>query len=90
LLELLRKQNGKCALTGMPLTFQAAKGDSAPYNASIDCVIPISRGGKYEDGNIRLVCAAVNRWRSNTDDEQFIQLCRAVVKHNGGEALMAL
>jgi hypothetical protein len=54
------RQMGRCALTGIPMTFRAVAGECFPFNASIDCVLPRANGGTYEPANIRLVCSFVN------------------------------
>ena len=78
LLELWQKQNGQCAIGGIPLTYRAKKDEWFPYNASIDCVIPRSKGGKYEVGNIQLVCTIINSLVQDYSKEVFVEICLAV------------
>jgi hypothetical protein len=63
------RQMGRCALTGIPMTFRAVAGECFPFNASIDCVLPRANGGTYEPANIRLVCSFVNAIRRDRTDE---------------------
>ena len=80
LLEIWNKQEGRCAISNMPMTCRAKKGEKFPYNASIDCIIPISRGGSYDAGNIHLVCTALNALMRDFPKEDFIKLCQGVAE----------
>lgn len=82
LLAQLEKQNYICALTGIPLTGTLELGVRCPTNASVD---RINAGGPYSADNIQLVCAAVNRWRSDLPVGDFINWCRLVVAHHDKE-----
>lgn len=79
LLEILKKQDYKCALSGLPLTCQLEVGIKHPYNASVD---RIKAGGSYSKENIQLVCRSLNSWRADTDLKEFIAICKAVALHN--------
>lgn len=74
-LELLRKQNYKCALTGVDLTCILEKGFVRKTNVSIDRIDPKSG---YVIHNIQLVCAAVNKFRVDTPIDEFIDWCKKV------------
>lgn len=78
LLNQLEKQNYKCALTGIPLTCILEKGKFSRTNASVDRIIA---GGSYTPDNIQIVCRAVNMWRCDTPIQEFVEWCKAVVKH---------
>jgi len=81
LLELLEKQDGKCALTGRTLTFDAGRG-AVDTNCSLD---RIHAGGPYTIENVQLVCAAINGFRRNLPMDVFIDWCNAVsTKAKGG------
>lgn len=60
-----------CALTGRRLTNE---------NISPDHIIPISKGGTHDIGNIRLVDRDANIARAALSDEDFLKLCKDVVK----------
>jgi hypothetical protein len=77
LLELLEKQNYRCALSGVELTCILEKGKRYPTNASVDRINP---GGPYTKDNIQLVCRAVNSWRSDLPLETFIWFCQRVAE----------
>jgi hypothetical protein len=78
LLDLLSRQNGKCALSGVELTCVLQKGVSCKTNASIDRIDP--KGG-YVVGNVHLVCAALNKFRIDTPLDEFIDWCKKVADH---------
>lgn len=77
--EMLEAQDGKCALSGVPLTKITGHG-IVSTNASIDRIKP---SGPYTKNNIRLVCRFVNGFRSELSDKDFIWWCRQVAEHNG-------
>ena len=76
-LELLwATQNGKCALTGWPMTMELANG-VVPTNCSLDRV-DSTQG--YVVGNVQLVCRAANVAKSNLTQNDFVHLCKAVLE----------
>ena len=83
LLEILTKQEGLCAISGVELTCHLEKGIRNPTNASVDRIIA---GGPYTKDNIQLVCRAVNSWRSDLPLETFYWFCEQVVKHRQEES----
>ena len=80
--RILEEQKGVCALSGVPLTCTLIKGQTCKTNASIDRIIA---GGPYTEDNVQLVCAALNKWRSDTPLQEFIEWCRKVASfHESG------
>ena len=73
---LLELQNGKCALTGIELTFYLGKG-RIPSNLSIDR-IKSDRG--YVVGNVHFVCSAVNQFKNELPMDEFISLCYKIIE----------
>lgn len=70
LLQILEKQEYKCALTGRPLT---------PDDAALDHIIPVSRGGPVKElSNLQVVHKIVNAAKNTMSNEEFISLCREV------------
>lgn len=65
-------------MSGVPLTCRAEKGAYFPFNASIDCIIPIAKGGTYQVGNIQLVCQLLNSLMKHADKQAVIEVCRGV------------
>ena len=81
-LELLwATQNGKCALTGWPMTMELANG-VVPTNCSLDRID--SKGG-YVVGNVQLVCRAANIAKHDLSEAEFVNLCRAVLERANGK-----
>jgi CRISPR/Cas system Type II protein with McrA/HNH and RuvC-like nuclease domain len=70
--EKLRQQNFRCAYSGTELT---------PETASLDHILPVSKGGDHNINNISIVHAKVNIAKGSMTLEEFIQLCREVVTH---------
>lgn len=72
ILELLKAQDYRCALSGWPLT---------PETAALDHVLAISRGGPHARSNLQILHRDVNRAKHTLTNEEFVSLCRAVVEH---------
>jgi len=75
--ELFLKQNKKCALTGMDLTF-SKKVNDYDGNASLDR-IDSSLG--YIEGNLQWVDKRINNMKQAYSEKEFIELCRRVVSY---------
>ena len=71
--QLIRKQRYRCALTNRKLT---------PQTVSLDHVVPLSRTGRdgHRLDNVQLVTSEANRAKGAMDAEDFLQLCRDVVR----------
>jgi 5-methylcytosine-specific restriction endonuclease McrA len=72
-LRLVKKQSECCALTGWPLI---------PSDAALDHIIPISRGGTHSIQNAQVLRRDVNRCKGTLTNEEFIEICEAVVAHS--------
>lgn len=70
--KLWEKQQGKCALTGENLV--------PGNNASIDHIIPKSRGGESVEGNLQWVLLSVNRIKWDMTREELLNVCRKIIK----------
>ena len=74
LMALYDQQEGLCALSGVRMTWSTGKTE--PTSISMDRI----DGDKgYVDGNVRLVCMAVNAFRGIMNDENLLKMARAVV-----------
>lgn len=74
LMALYDQQEGLCALSGVRMTW--ATGKTSPTSISIDRI----DGEKgYVDGNVRLVCVAVNAFRGIMNDQQLLKMAKALV-----------
>lgn len=74
LMRVLESQDFKCALTGVPLTFESA---------SLDHKIPVCRGGGHTTKNLWFIDRAVNRAKHTMSVGDFVAMCEAVVKWTG-------
>lgn len=74
LLRLLTKQSYKCALTGRDVT---------PETASLDHMVPLSRGGANTLENSQIVHVEVNAAKATMTCDEFVAMCREVVAHCG-------
>jgi hypothetical protein len=76
LMELYQAQRGRCALSGLQMTWM--KGKIVPTSLSVD---RIDSALGYTRANVRLVCHAANRMRGDSTDAQMLQMAQAIVEH---------
>jgi len=69
LLEMLDRQEFKCALTGRSLT---------PQTASVDHIDPLSAGGENLISNIHIVHCDVNQAKGAMSLSDFVAMCKEV------------
>ena len=74
--ELYLKQNKKCALTGLPISFN--RDTTKPSTASLDR-IDNSKG--YIESNIQWVHKDINKMRMEFDLDYFKKMCKLVVNN---------
>lgn len=81
LLYLWNQQDGKCALTGLAMTYTNASSDYYPSkhitNASIDRINPDET---YTKENMQLVCRAANHMKYAYVQSTFIWLCKLIAE----------
>jgi len=68
-LELVTRQNFKCAISGRTLT---------PETASLDHIVPLGRGGDHALENLWVVHHQVNLAKGTLTVEEFVTMCRDV------------
>lgn len=82
-MDMWRKQGGRCALSGIPMTW--AKGDSngwsQPFSLSLD---RIDQTRSYEPGNVRLVCHCINCFRGRMSDDTLFDVLKKFFHHQFG------
>lgn len=78
--ELFEKQSGKCALSGMDITFPKKHNDKS-WTASLDR-IDSSKG--YEKGNVQWVHKDINMMKRNYSQDYFIKMCKLIFKWKYG------
>lgn len=74
--EIYKKQNGKCALSGLDINFKRlGEGTHASYTASIDRV---SSNIGYLKDNIQLVHKDVNIMKNAFNQDYFLTMCKTI------------
>ena len=83
LYELWKKQDGKCAISGIELNMpKKAREQRGPKcTASID---RINNSVGYIKGNVQWVHKDVNRMRREYTIDKYIDICKKVAMNNGG------
>ena len=78
--DLFLKQNRKCVLSGLPLTFSKTN-PTRTHNtsASLDR-IDSSKG--YIEGNVQWIHKDVNRMKNHYPEDYFIKLCGLIFNHS--------
>lgn len=67
----------KCYLTGKEIDLSISRS----YH--LDHIIPVSRGGDNSIDNCGIACREANNAKSDLMVEEFIELCKSVLEHNG-------
>jgi len=80
LINLFKKQEGKCAISGIEMTYTTGKGTGIiPDNVSVDR-IDSSKG--YSKDNVQLVCSIVNIMKSNLPLNKLVYYCKQIINNN--------
>jgi hypothetical protein len=82
--ELFLSQDGRCALTGLPLNLQTMdeRSKGVDQNASLD---RIDSAKGYVPGNVRWVHKTANYMKQEYSDEEFFRFCEMIVDKRRGE-----
>ena len=70
LLELVERQQYRCALSGRVL---------APETASLDHIVPLNRGGQHDIDNLWILEHTVNRAKGTQLVSEFVAMCEDIV-----------
>lgn len=79
-MELYKKQNGKCALTGWDLEFTRGgtwDNGTNPRAATMD---RIWNSSGYVPGNVQLTCWMPNKVKGSLSNRIFIEMCKDIAK----------
>ena len=81
ILNLLKKQDGKCAATGIKLESSKAntKKYKSPFTISLD---RIDSDKGYTKDNVQLVCIMFNEMKNIYTMKEVIFMCKAFILHN--------
>lgn len=69
LMQLLKEQGFRCALTGQELT---------PEKAQLDHIVPRKKGGSDRKENLQWVTSKVNRMKGSMSNDEFVRICGTV------------
>ena len=78
IIELWNKQNGLCAISKIPMTYEIDEG-RVYTNLSIDQIV---QGKGYTKDNVQLVCMAVNQLKSDWDMDTVLYICKMIINNN--------
>jgi hypothetical protein len=84
LMEIWRNQKGRCALSGIEMTWIGGGGKPTATSLSLD---RINQKKGYVSGNVRLLCFSVNSFRGRLTD---LELFRLVEKLYGQMKMLAI
>jgi hypothetical protein len=76
LLALAIASNGRCAVSGMPFSWNGDRPLKGPFAVTLDRV---DSSKPYRPGNVRLVCAAVNFGMHTWGESLFRRIARGMV-----------
>jgi len=76
--DLYDKQEGLCAVSGVPMTYVCGQGN-VDTNISVD---RINSGIGYEEDNIQLVCRRVNMMKMDKDIDDLLFWCKSIENFN--------
>lgn len=77
LVGMYERQQGRCALSGVEMTYRAGSG-RVDTNISID---RIDSAKGYVRGNVQFVCDIVNRMKQDLSEDMMRTWCRRVLEH---------
>jgi 5-methylcytosine-specific restriction endonuclease McrA len=76
-LELIKRQNFICAISGRTLT---------PETASLDHIIPLGRGGPHSLENVWAVDHRVNVAKGTMTFDEFVAMCKEIAAYQASKA----
>lgn len=74
--ELWIIQDGKCAISDIKMTYEQYVG-RVSTNVSVDRINSLDG---YKNGNVQLVCMAVNQMKNDLTQNELINFCKEIVK----------
>jgi len=82
--NLYKKQQGRCALSGIPLSLEGSVNQNRHKNTSLRTAsldrIDSNRG--YNPNNVQWVSKDINMMKQQLSQQQFIKICKQVTKYN--------
>lgn len=77
--DIYDKQNGKCAYSDLPMTYIK---DGTGYHLTNISIDRINNKLGYVEGNVCLVCLAINMMKYTMDLDELIDWCKLISKNN--------
>ena len=77
--EIFKQQAGRCALTGLPLSFVLTAKNRQNQTASLD---RIDSSIGYVKGNIQWVHKIVNIMKGKLNEQEFVNLCSLIARYS--------
>ena len=74
--NLFQEQKGKCALSGLDLTFPSKYKER--YTASLDRIDSLKG---YNEGNVQWILGDINWMKNNFNQEYFIDICKKIANN---------
>jgi hypothetical protein len=78
-MDLWVKQSGKCAISGVCMTYHRGGGSKNDFNVSID---RIDSNGHYTTNNIQLVAHRANQMKNDMDKASFVWWVQTIYFNN--------
>ena len=83
--KLYKKQNGKCALSGVPIALiKATKNHAVDWEQTTASLDRINSKLGYVEGNLQWVHKEVNYIKRDLTDGEFITWCNLISNYRGG------
>jgi hypothetical protein len=79
LIDLWKKQKGKCAITGIVMEHKRNPRQHNLYNGSLD---RINSAAGYLKGNVQWLCWMVNRMKGENSLEELLSICKKIIDYN--------
>jgi hypothetical protein len=78
LLDIFKKQNGKCYYSGLELNIVKSKVEKThdPFKMSLDCVVP-ELG--YTEGNVVWCAYCINALKLEMSQQEMLGVCKKIV-----------
>ena len=77
---LWESQNGRCKLTGVPMTTIRGNGWQVPTNASLDRINPVIG---YTKDNVQFVCWQANQMKGSLSEDELRIFCKLIFLNHG-------
>jgi hypothetical protein len=81
IIAMWAKQNGKCAISGVPMTHSYDFDDESRFESNLS-VDRIDSNKGYDPDNVQLVCSIVNYMKLDLVQANFVNWCKRISNFN--------